>query len=185
MSLQDPPREFTLLPLWFWNDDLREDELIRQIDDFEKHGVYGFCIHPRVGLPRDIGWMSDRMLHFMRVAIAEAKRRKMYVVLFDEGMYPSGSSSGQVVAENPAWASRGLAKVDLQPGQTAPDLGEDQHLIAIIDRPDGGKAAVIDRKAGGYIRGLHYIGDGPEEDEPPAADILNPDAVDSFIRHVL
>ena len=45
--------------------------------------------------------MSPRMIHAMHVAIDEAARRKMYVVLYDEGMYPSGSSSGQVVARNP------------------------------------------------------------------------------------
>jgi hypothetical protein len=36
-----PPREFSLLPFWFWNDDLQEAELLRQMDDFEAHGVYG------------------------------------------------------------------------------------------------------------------------------------------------
>ena len=36
------------------------------------------------------------------------------------------------------------------------------------------------------IRGLHFINedsDEPPEDEPPAADLLNPDAVAAFIRH--
>jgi hypothetical protein len=47
-----PPREFSVLPFWFWNDELTEAELLRQIADFEDHGVYGFVIHPRVGLPR-------------------------------------------------------------------------------------------------------------------------------------
>ena len=52
--------------------------MVRQIADFEAHGVYGFVIHPRVGLPRDIGWMSERMLHFVRFAVEEAERRGMY-----------------------------------------------------------------------------------------------------------
>ena len=84
-----------MVPLWFWNDALTEDELIRQINDFQAHGVYGFMIHPRVGLPRDIGWMSERFLHFMHVAIYEARRRDLLIYLYDEGMYPSGSSSKQ------------------------------------------------------------------------------------------
>ena len=50
----------TLVPFWFWNDELDERELLRQIADFEAHGVYGFVIHPRVGLPRDTGWMSEK-----------------------------------------------------------------------------------------------------------------------------
>ena len=68
----DPPREFSVMPFWFWNDDLDEAEIVRQIADFEAHGVYGFVIHPRVGLPRDLGWMSERLLHFYGVAIDEA-----------------------------------------------------------------------------------------------------------------
>jgi len=182
-SFRDPPREFSLMPFWFWNDDLSEKEIRRQIADFENHGVYGFVIHPRVGLPRDIGWLSPRMIHFMHVAIEEAKQRDMYVVLYDEGMYPSGSSSGQVVARNPAHAARGLFKIDLDPGEE-PELGPNDHLIAIVDRPGGQRMAVVDRPSGGVIRGLHFHGEGPAEDKPPAADILNPAAVDSFIELV-
>jgi len=89
----------------------------------EAHGVYGFVIHPRVGLPRELGWMSERLLHFYAVAIEEARRRGMSVVLYDEGMYPSGSSSGQVVAANPAFQCRGLALAEagvaLPPARTA------------------------------------------------------------------
>ena len=43
---------------------------------------------------------------------------------------------------------------------------------------------MIDRQVDAFIRGLHYIGEGPAEDEPPAGDILNPEAVPSFIQLV-
>lgn len=182
-NLLSPPREFSVMPFWFWNDVLDEDEIIHQISDFERHGVYGFVIHPRVGLPRELGWMSDKLLHFYKVAIEEAQRRNMYVVLYDEGMYPSGSSSGQVVAANPAFACRCLAKVDLK-DKSKPTLQTGENLVAIVQRCDGNLMAVIDRPSDSYIRGLHYIGEGPAEDEPPAGDILNPEAVAMFIRLV-
>ncbi|MEI8247210.1 MAG: hypothetical protein WCI51_15365, partial [Lentisphaerota bacterium] len=57
-------REFSIMPFWFWNDVLDEREIIRQIEDFEQHGVYGFVIHPRMGLPRSLGWMSPALLDF-------------------------------------------------------------------------------------------------------------------------
>ena len=188
----EPPREFSVMPLWFWNDALDEGEIVRQIADFEAHGVYGFIIHPRVGLPRELGWMSDRLLGFYDVAIHEARRRGMYVLLYDEGVYPSGSSSGQVVTENPDHQCRCLAAVELAEGEE-PSLKAGQNLVAVVRRTGGGRIAVIDRKADGYIRGLHFLdadppqqpdGAGPAEDRPPAADILNPDAVDSFIHLV-
>ena len=59
-----------------------------------------------------------------------------------------------------------------------------EHLVAVVQRPNGQRLAVIDRPSGGFIRGLHYIGEGPGEETPPAADILNPEAVRSFIELV-
>jgi len=182
----DPPREFSVMPFWFWNDTLKDSEIVRQISDFEAHGVYGFVIHPRIGLPDNVKWLSPEMIHAMNVAIGEASRRKMYVILYDEGMYPSGSSSGQVVARNPAHAARGLAKIDLKPGENL-QLTEGKRLITIIDRPGGQRIAIVDQPSGGNIRGLHYIGEGTgqlKEESPPAGDILNPDAVTSFMELV-
>jgi len=54
----DPPREFSQAPFWFWNDDLSEAEIVRQLEDFQGHGVYAFVIHARAGLPRSIGWLG-------------------------------------------------------------------------------------------------------------------------------
>ena len=88
-DLQCPPREFSVMPFWFWNDALDAAEIVGQIADFERHGVYGFIIHPRIGLPQDMEWMSDALLDFYAVAIKEAARRGMKVLLYDEGMYPS------------------------------------------------------------------------------------------------
>ncbi len=206
----DPGLEFSQAPFWFWNDRLSEEEIVRQIEDFRAHGVYGFVIHPRAGLPRSIGWMSDRMIHFMRFAIEQAAKRDMWVVLYDEGMYPSGSASGQVVAKNPAFRTRALFCIDLdeaEPGTEQsgirigndgrPALTADQHIVAAVTRKaNGHRLAVVDRAIRpGYslIRGLHFLEDDPPrrpdhkevaENTPPAADILNPEAVACFIRLV-
>ncbi len=205
-----PPAEFSLCPFWFWNDELTEQEIVRQIEDFRAHGVYGFLIHPRAGLPTNIGWMSRNMIKFMRIAIEEAAKHGMWVMLYDEGMYPSGSSSGQVVKENAAFRTRGLFAIDLdetEPGTEKydihigangePELARGQNLAAIIKRRrDGHRIAIVDRAIrDGYstIRGLHFLEDDPprranhkevSENSPPAADILNPEAVACFIRLV-
>jgi len=36
-------REFSLGPFWFWNDQLSEGEIVRQLDDFCAHGVKSMC----------------------------------------------------------------------------------------------------------------------------------------------
>jgi hypothetical protein len=205
-----PSPEFSMAPFWFWNDALSEEEIARQLDDFKAHGLYAFVIHPRAGLPRDIGWMSESMIKFMRFAIEQAAKRDMWVILYDEGMYPSGSSSGQVVAENAAFRTRGLFQIDLdeaEPGSShsgvkigqnrEPVLDVGQNLIAIVRRKKNGhRIAVVDRAIReGYsvIRGLHFIENDPPrrdnhrevpENAPPGGDILNPNAVACFIRLV-
>jgi hypothetical protein len=192
MSWHEPSREFSLAPFWFWNDDLTEAEIIRQMDDFQAHGVHAFVLHPRVGLPRRLGWMSRPLLDMMRFVVDEAARRGMWLILYDEGMYPSGSSSGQVVAENPAYQVRAMVPVVLADDQTVPDLEPGQTLVAIASYNDQ-RIAIVDRPYYGVIRGLHYTEDDPPrqpdygdppEDLPLAADLLNPDAVAAFVRLV-
>jgi hypothetical protein len=194
-----PSTEFSLAPFWFWNDELTEAEITRQLDAFQTHGVDAFVLHPRVGLPRHQGWMSRALLDMMRFAIEQADRRGMWVILYDEGMYPSGSSSGQVVAENPAYHVRGLVRINLadtRPNtsingvRVAPDgqldLTAEQNLVAEVDY-HGQRYAMVDRPIDSVIRGLHFVhedADEPPEDSPPAADLLNPDAVACFVRLV-
>jgi hypothetical protein len=169
------------MPFWFWNDTLRADEIVKQIKDFDEHGVYGFVIHPRMGLPKDMKFLSPEMLALMKVAIEEAERRNMKVILYDEGSYPSGSCEGQVVARNPEHAARGLAKIDLTPGEKL-QLDEACKLLTIIERTGGNRMAVIECPSNGHIRGLHWVDEEKEkEDLPPAGDILNPEAVTSFM----
>ena len=57
------------MPFWFWNDTLKADEIVSQIKDFDEHGVYGFVIHPRMGLPKGMRFLSSEMLALMKVAI--------------------------------------------------------------------------------------------------------------------
>lgn len=205
-GFENNKREFSQAPFWFWNDALAMREISRQIDDFKLHGVYAFVIHPRAGLPRDQGWMSEEFLEMMRYAIDQATGRDMWVILYDDAMYPSGSSGGQVVEENPAYACRGFVQVDLDeasPGETVRtvkvgpegvELADNQTLVAEVRRQsDGHRLAIVDTPVGSHIRGVHFVEDYPprredhkevEEIHPPAADLLNPEAMRCFIRLV-
>ena len=63
----------------------------------------------------------------------------MKVVLYDEGMYPSGSAHGMVVATNPEFAARGIT-ITGEPGKdrALTELPDDRYLVL--------------RKTGGTIR---------------------------------
>lgn len=183
-----PPSEYSQCPFWFWNDELNEAEIVQQIADFQAHGVDAFVIHARIGLPRSIGWLSGELFRFMRIALSEARRRGMWVMLYDEGMYPSGSAGGQVVAHDAAFQTRGL--VLGSPDPRSDDAEVDRRRLAVVKRLSGANVVIYDEKIDAVVRGLHYIGDenNPSialgEEEPVAADLLNPRAVECFIRIV-
>ena len=189
----DVRRSYSFAPFWFWNDRLDEAEIVRQLHDFRSHGVWAVVIHNRVGLPKECGWMSECLLHHTEVAVREAERIGMTVYLYDEGMYPSGSAAGRVVARDPDYANRGLELItpaadEAWSSRFAP--ADDARLVREYRLDDGRRAAVVDRRTHAWIRGLHYRvepdPDTPHRDEleetHPAGDILNPAAVRCFIE---
>lgn len=140
-----PPREFTQAPFWFWNDELKEDLILEQIEWMERNGVYGFTPHARIGLAKETGYMTGRWFELVEFAVSEAAKRGMMVYLYDEGMYPSGSGHGAVVEGHPEFASQGLRmepREIMGPGVIDPsiELNEDERLVAqVLLQPAGGQ----------------------------------------------
>ena len=218
----EPPAEFSPIPFWFWNDDLSREEIVRQIRDFHAHEVHGFVIHPRMGLPRAMPYLSDAYMELVEAAVAEAAGLGMRVILYDEGMYPSGSACGMVVRQNPDYASRGLqlrayscaeqpsreadgsvriavslssgeavvsaqavrkrSEREIAPGSATP-LACGPDGVRFLPPDDGAWSVLlfVETPSGGTIRGVHPGQDDGEPDVPPAADLLNPEAVQAFI----
>lgn len=233
-EFRQPAAEFSPVPFWFWNDEPDEAAILAQIRDFHEKGVDGFVIHPRTGLPKSVPYLSDRYMEFVRLALREAKRLGMRVILYDECMYPSGSAHGMVAAENPEYASKCLKTEDIlctgdMEIACAPDLVAvvamveygtekaervEQDVLNTLDTDvrgssgcrmdlvsaaalmeDGGRYRfhVPDDRvwhlflfrqgfSGGTIRGPYEGEDDFEPDAPKSADLLNPDAVHTFIR---
>ena len=140
----DPPREFGLIPFWFWNDDLEEGELIRQLRAFHEAGFGGVVPHARIGLSRRVGYLTDEYFRLMRVVVDEAARLGMKVILYDEGSYPSGSANGAVVAENAEYASQSIRlwERDIDGPHTGfwrPNTGRallDKHVCTVLGSVD-------------------------------------------------
>ena len=105
---KNPGSGFSPMPFWFWNDKIDEAELVRQIDDFNKKGIDGLVIHPRMGFDVDGGYLGEEYFRLIGVCLEAMKKRRMLLVLYDEGMYPSGSAHGMVAGSNPLYAARCL-----------------------------------------------------------------------------
>lgn len=148
-SFVDPPREYGMMPFWFLNDDLSEEELLRQIREFHAKGFGGFIPHARVGLSPRVGYLTDEFFRLVRLCVEEAARLGMKVILYDEGSYPSGSAQGRVVAENPEYAARclvGVEKTITGPaeGLWRPTTGRDLQdaLVSVILAREGDDGTV-------------------------------------------
>ncbi len=144
----------------------------------KQRGVYGFVIHPRMGLSKKIGYMTPQWLRMVRFAVEGARRRQMIVYLYDEGMYPSGSAHGAVVKGRPDLASQGLL-MEKFTGSAPADGAE--NVVATLKRGD---TVYRFRRvpSGGVIRGVHFDEEANLPGAPPSADLLNPEATRRFIQ---
>ena len=160
--------KFDYRPISFWslNDELRDDKIVHQINEMFKQGYGGFFLHARAGLLTE--YLSDEWFERLETAVNTAAKLGMKAWLYDENGWPSGFAGGLV-----------------------PDLGESYtaHSICFAKKmpENGGILAVYKEKDGEYKRIEHddiKNGDLFCYKEPLLgyADILNPLAVDAFIR---
>ena len=170
-DILNPSEEFTPIPFWFFNDTPAPDRIRKQLIDYVEKGVNGIVLHPRIGIPEEITYLSEKYFEAVRFIVETADELHMKVVLYDEGMYPSGSAHGMVVERNPEYASKGIRLVP---------SGEEAEGEVIVQFGDGSR--LVYGFTGGTIRGIHFGEDDGEAGAPKSADILNPDAVDEFIR---
>lgn len=172
-ALRFPDEEFSPAPFWFFNDAFDEKRVRDELEDYVAKGVNAFVLHPRIGVPKDMPYLSETYFDAVKFIVKTADELGMRVVLYDEGMYPSGSAHGMVVEQNPDFASKGIHLVDEDAAKAA---GEQ----IITKLPDG--QVIAYGFTHGTIRGIHFGEDDGEAGAPKSADILNPDAVDAFIH---
>ena len=184
-ELQTPSTEFTPIPFWFFNDTPDEHRMRKQLEDYVEKGVNGIVLHPRIGVPEEVPYLSDKYFQAVCFLVKTAAELDMKIVLYDEGMYPSGSAHGMVVAKNPDFASKGIKLVTEEELESlkVQETTENKtgKCLEVITQFSDGKYLVY-TFTGGTIRGIHFGEDDGEAGAPASADILNPDAVDEFIH---
>lgn len=172
-QIQNPSAEFTPVPFWFFNDEPDEEKIAAQLADYVEKGVNAIVLHPRIGVPKTLEYLSEDYFKAIRFIVKTAHTLGMKIVLYDEGMYPSGSAHGMVVKENPDYAAKGICILDEK--TPVPPEGK-----TIVQFEDGSRLVYCFTH--GTIRGIHFGEDDGEPGAPAAADILNPAAVDTFIH---
>lgn len=95
-------------PFWFWNGDMKPEEIVSQIREMKAKGIPGFLIHPRQGM--EVPYMSREYFDRVKIAVQAAKENDMEVWLYDEYPYPSGICGGEVILEHPEFLNKSLQK---------------------------------------------------------------------------
>ncbi|MFD0676289.1 MULTISPECIES: glycosyl hydrolase [unclassified Paenibacillus] len=116
-KFEQPSVEYRSAPFWAWNDDLQEEELVRQIEQMKEQGMGGFFIHSRDGLETD--YMGREWMDYVRTAVQTAERLGMQAWLYDEDRWPSGFAGGLVQASGgDANRAKGLTMEVCHPGDS-------------------------------------------------------------------
>ncbi|WP_154795830.1 hypothetical protein [Occultella kanbiaonis] len=126
----------------FWNDHLDAEAIRAELADLAAAGFRGVTISARIGLSREIGYLTPAFFDLVRAAVDECARLGLAVMLYDEASYPSGSANGLVVQRDPAFAARSLQRVirDVHAPSREhwrPTLGRSpaQRLLAVVATP--------------------------------------------------
>ena len=180
----DPPAEYRSVPFWVWNDDMSEDQIDRQLEDFKDKGIGGVFIHPRPGLITP--YLSDRWFALCRYAVDKGKELEMKVWLYDENSYPSGFAGGHVPDRMPEsyLDGQGLKMVTADTVPTEPDT-----TLYMVLRRDGDRyvdvTARLDELKGskGDYRLFHktWYGRSPWYGGYSYVDVIHEGVTDTFI----
>jgi hypothetical protein len=111
-QFRNPDAQYRIQPFWFWNGDMNEAELIRQIQEMHDKGVGGFFICPRQGLK--VPYLSEGWFRLVKLAVQAAKERGMHVWLYDEYPYPSGMAGGEVTLLHPDAKHQTMAVTEMR-----------------------------------------------------------------------
>jgi hypothetical protein len=103
-DFRSPPARSRLAPFWFWNGEMSEELVRRQVHQMADAGVGGFFLHARQGLT--LPYLSKSWFERVKVAVETAKQRGMEAWLYDEYPYPSGIAGGLLTANHPEFRAR-------------------------------------------------------------------------------
>ena len=195
---KNPPKKYSAVPFWFWNDVLDEETIAFQLDEMYDKGIYECIIHARKGLETE--YLSDAWFDRIRFAAGRAREKGMKLWIYDEDNWPSGYAGGRVIADNPDFAAICLSVEKIYPVMykdiVVPEVPgkELMSVVAVYRNEEFYDITDYDHKCCKpwhsetlqwevFVFRIEKCGHKPVYVDSPYIDLLNPAATDSFIRH--
>ena len=115
-KFQNPSKEYTTVPFWFWNAKMDKKEIARQLELMRTQKVYECVIHARYGL--ETPYLSEEWFDCISFAVTEGKRLGMRFWLYDENNWPSGYAGGRVLNRNFDFCGKHIKAFKLKAGES-------------------------------------------------------------------
>jgi hypothetical protein len=100
LKFATPPAEYGLTMWWFWNGEMTDANIRRDLADLKAHNVRAVMLWCYNGLEK-LEYLSPAWFERVKFAVQEARRVGVRVWIADEGCYPSGFIGGKVSRERP------------------------------------------------------------------------------------
>ncbi len=154
---KDPPAQYRGHAMWSFNlSKLTEEAVISGIQNLAKTQHGGFFIEatagPTTGLseaylklsrrkPNDEGvvYLSDEYFRFYRLALQEARKNGLSVLLYDDWSFPTGTVAGQLYSKYPQHAAKILEMTEKDvtgPAKTELAIPEGMYVGAVLMNRD-------------------------------------------------
>lgn len=99
-----PSRALGIMPFWFWNGDMNEQEMAWQLEQYRAQGMPGFMIHSRFGhVP---GYLSEEWFDRVKFAVKKAEELGLQAWVYDEKNWPSGTVGWELPTKFPDMQQR-------------------------------------------------------------------------------
>ena len=89
--------KYRSIPFWSWNDDLKIDRLVKQVNWMKEQGFGGYFMHARGGLKTP--YLGEEWFECIRACILEGGKLNMQSWAYDENGWPSGFVGGKLLEE--------------------------------------------------------------------------------------
>jgi hypothetical protein len=108
---QSPPAKYRGHAMWNFNlTTLNEKDVISGIEEMARLNYGGFFIEaggrPQPG--QGVAFLSDEYFRFYKLAIEQAKKQGLEMILYDDYAFPTGTVGGQMLAQHPEYVAKSL-----------------------------------------------------------------------------
>ncbi len=96
-----PSKEFGIMPFWFWNGEMKYEEIEYQLREYKEKGCPGLYIHARFGVREELGYMNEDWLDRVKFTIEKAQELGLQIWVYDEYNWPSGTCGQTIMKDYP------------------------------------------------------------------------------------